>query len=63
MVSPRQGIEASRRGPLSDDQIQRRNADGMQALREKWGGQTGAKIQLARGMIDAAERLNASRAG
>jgi hypothetical protein len=51
----RQGVEASRRGPLSDDQVQRRNTDGMAALREKWGSQTGAKIELARGMIAAAE--------
>jgi hypothetical protein len=52
----RQGIEASRRGPLSDDQIQQRNANGMAALREKWGTRTGEKIELARGMINAAER-------
>jgi hypothetical protein len=52
----RQGIEASRRGPLSDDQVQKRNADGMAALREKWGGQTGAKIELAKTVINAAER-------
>ena len=52
----RQGIEASRRGPLSDDQVQQRNANGMQALREKWGSQTGAKIELAKTVINAAEK-------
>ena len=52
----RQGIEASRRGPLSVEAVERRNADGMAALREKWGGQTSAKIELARSVINAAER-------
>jgi hypothetical protein len=28
----------------------------MAALREKWGTRTGEKIELARGMINAAER-------
>jgi hypothetical protein len=51
----RQGIAASRRGPLADADIERRNADGMQALREKWGDRTPAKIELARDMINAAE--------
>jgi hypothetical protein len=31
----RQGIVASRRGPLSVEAVERRNADGMTALREK----------------------------
>jgi hypothetical protein len=52
----RQGIEASRRGPLSDDQVQERNASSMQDLQAKWGDKAGQKIQLAKGMIDAAER-------
>jgi hypothetical protein len=51
----RQGIEASRRGPLSDDQVQRRNADGLAELREKWGPKASEKIQLAKGMIRDAE--------
>jgi hypothetical protein len=51
----RQGIEASRRGPLSVEAVERMNGAGMAALREKWGGRTGAKIELARGMIAAAE--------
>jgi hypothetical protein len=52
----RQGIEASRRGPLADADIQQRNADGMAELRQKWGPKTAEKVQMARGMIDAAER-------
>jgi hypothetical protein len=51
----RQGIEASRRGPLSDDQVQRRNADGLAELQAKWGTRAGEKIQLAKGMIRDAE--------
>lgn len=49
------GVEASRRGPLSDHQIQQKNADGMKALRERWGDQTGAKLQAAKAMIKEAE--------
>jgi hypothetical protein len=52
----RQGIEASRRGPLSVEAVERRNADGMAALTAKWGDKAGEKIELARGMINAAER-------
>jgi hypothetical protein len=52
----RQGIEALRRGPLTDDAIERRNADGMKALHDKWGDQTGQKLELAKGMIAAAEK-------
>ena len=37
------GVEASRNGPLSDQQIQKRNADGMKALKERWGDQVPAK--------------------
>lgn len=51
----RMGVEASRRGPLSDHQVQQKNADGMKALRERWGDQTPAKIELARGMIREGE--------
>jgi hypothetical protein len=49
------GVEASRRGALTDDQVQQRNAAGMDALTAKWGSKAGEKIQLARGMINAAE--------
>jgi hypothetical protein len=49
------GVEASRRGPLSDQQIQQRNDAGMAELRERWGDQTGAKLQMARSMIRDAE--------
>jgi hypothetical protein len=52
----RMGVEASRRGPLSDDQIERRNAEGMQALQTRWGDQTAAKLELAKGMIAEAEK-------
>ena len=52
----RQGIEASRRGPLSVEAVERMNGDGMKALREKWGDRAGEKIQLARSVINAAER-------
>jgi hypothetical protein len=51
----RQGIEASRRGPLSDHQIQQRNTAGMAALTAKWGDRTGEKLELAKGMIREAE--------
>jgi hypothetical protein len=51
----RQGIEASRRGPLSAEQVGQRNADGMAALTAKWGSKAGEKVALARGMINAAE--------
>jgi hypothetical protein len=50
----RMGIEASGRGPLSDHQIQQRNADGMKVLQERWGDQTGAKLQVAKAMIKEA---------
>jgi hypothetical protein len=50
------GIEASRRGPLSAAQVERMNGDGMATLRAKWGPKTGEKIQLAKGMIAAAEK-------
>jgi hypothetical protein len=52
----RMGVEASRRGPLSDHQIQQRNVEGMQALEQRWGDQTGAKLELAKGMIREAEK-------
>jgi hypothetical protein len=52
----RQGIEASRRGPLSDDQVERMNGNGIKALQAKWGDKAGEKIQMARGMINEAER-------
>lgn len=52
----RQGVEASRRGPLAEADIQQRNADGMAALKAKWGSKAGEKIQLARGMIRDAEK-------
>jgi hypothetical protein len=52
----RQGIEASRRGEMSADEVGRRNADGMAALTAKWGDRAGEKIQLARGMIAEAEK-------
>jgi hypothetical protein len=47
----RMGVEASRRGPLSDHQIQQKNADGMAALKARWGDQAGAKVQVAKAMI------------
>lgn len=47
----RMGVEASRRGPLSDHQIQQRNAEGMAALKARWGDQAGAKVQVAKAMI------------
>jgi hypothetical protein len=50
------GAEASRRGPLSEHQIQQRNAEGMAAPQEHWGDQTGAKLELAKGMIREAEK-------
>jgi hypothetical protein len=50
------GVEASRRGPLSDDQIEQRNVEGMQALQERWGDRTGQKLELAKGMIAEAEK-------
>jgi hypothetical protein len=52
----RMGVEASRRGPLSEHQIQQRNTAGMAALTEKWGDQMPAKLELARGMIRQAEK-------
>src|SRR5687768_16893563 len=52
----RQGIEASRRGLLSDAQIEQRNADGMQVLEQRWGDRTAEKLQLAKGMIDEASQ-------
>jgi hypothetical protein len=48
------GVEASRNGPLADHEIQKRNADGMKALKERWGDQTGAKLQTAKAMIQKA---------
>jgi hypothetical protein len=48
------GVEASRRGPLSDHQIQQRNADGMKVLQERWGDQVPAKLQAAKAMIQEA---------
>jgi hypothetical protein len=65
------GIEASRRGPLSDHEIQQRNADGMKVLQERWGDQVPAKLELARSMIQKAstkwpglkEYLNATGLG
>jgi hypothetical protein len=47
----RQGIEASRRGPLTDHQIQQRNVAGMAALTAKWGDRTPAKLALAKAMV------------
>jgi hypothetical protein len=52
----RMGVEASRRGPLSEQQIQQRNVEGMKALQERWGDQTAAKLQLAKAMIREAEK-------
>jgi hypothetical protein len=52
----RQGIEASRRGPLSAEQVQRMNGNGMKDLQAKWGAQAGAKLELAKGMIRDAEK-------
>jgi hypothetical protein len=37
------GIEASRRGPLADAEVERMNGDAMKALRARWGSQTEAK--------------------
>ena len=51
----RQGIEASRAGPLSAEQVERMNGNGMAALTAKWGDQTAAKLALAKGMIREAE--------
>jgi hypothetical protein len=51
----RQGIAASRNGPLSDHEIQKRNTDGLKVLEQRYGGQAGAKIELARGMIREGE--------
>ena len=48
------GVEASRRGPLTDHEVQQRNADGMKVLQERWGDQTGAKLQVAKAMIKEA---------
>jgi hypothetical protein len=50
----RMGVEASRRGPLSDHQIQQRNVEGMAALEQRWGDRTGEKLELARAMIEEA---------
>jgi hypothetical protein len=50
----RMGIEASRNGPLSDQQIQQRNAAGMKVLEQRWGDQVPAKLELAKGMIKEA---------
>jgi hypothetical protein len=52
----RMGVEASRRGPLSDHQIEQRNVEGMAALEQRWGDQTGQKLELAKGMIREAEK-------
>jgi hypothetical protein len=67
----RMGVEASRNGPLSDHQVQQKNADGMKVLQERWGDQTGAKLQVAKTMIQEAsakwpglkEYLNATGLG
>lgn len=48
------GVAASRNGPLSDHQIQQRNADGMKALEQRWGDQVPAKLALAKAMIKEA---------
>lgn len=50
-----QGVEASRRGPLADAEVERMNGDAMKTLRARWGNQTEAKLEAARGMIRAAE--------
>jgi hypothetical protein len=52
----RMGVEASRRGPLSKHQIQQRNVESLAALEQRWGDQTGAKLELAKGMIAEAEK-------
>ena len=65
------GVAASRNGPLSDHQIQQRNADGMKVLQERSGDQVPAKLELARSMIQKAstkwpglkEYLNATGLG
>ena len=49
------GVEASRKGPLSDQQIQQRNAAGLAELRERWGDQVPAKLAVAKDMIRQAE--------
>jgi hypothetical protein len=46
-----QGVEASRRGPPSDLQIQQRAADGVKAQQERWSDQVPAKLGLSREMI------------
>jgi hypothetical protein len=48
------GVAASRNGPLADHEIAKRNSDGMAALKERWGDQTGAKLQTAKAMIQKA---------
>jgi hypothetical protein len=48
------GVAASRNGPLSDHQIQQKNADGMKVLEQRWGDQTAAKLQVAKAMIQEA---------
>jgi hypothetical protein len=48
------GVEASRKGPLADHEIAKHNSDGMKALKERWGDQTGAKLQTAKAMIQKA---------
>jgi hypothetical protein len=48
------GIEASRNGPLTSEQIQQRNTDGMKVLQQRWGDRTGEKIQAAKAMIKEA---------
>ena len=52
----RQGITASRRGLLSVEQVERRNADGMATRQAKWGDRTTEKLALAKGMIDEASQ-------
>jgi hypothetical protein len=67
----RMGVEASRRGPLADYQIQERNVAGMAELEQRWGSRTAEKLDLARSMISAAstkwpglkEYLNATGLG
>lgn len=50
-----QGVEASQRGPLADAEVERMSDNAMKTLRARWGSQTEAKLEAARGMIRAAE--------
>jgi hypothetical protein len=51
----RQGVAASRTGPLSDQQIQQKNAAGLAELQKRWGDQVPAKLAAAKDMIRQAE--------